>query len=132
LTLPGRFAELGSLLEPVRAALWNRDVPHDTRRELFGGSGSVRVWALLDAPRAPFTAMLACELEPNASVGAHVQEHYPELLIAVAGVGSARVDGELRRFCAGDVVELSRGQILAIFNGSSEEPLRYLIVKAQV
>ena len=104
---------------------------HDTRHQLFGGSGTVRVWALVDAPRTPFTAVLACELEPSASVGVHVQQQYPELVIAVAGVGSVRVDGELRPFVAGSVVELALGQTLAISNTSSEEPLRYLIVKAQ-
>jgi hypothetical protein len=61
----------------------------------------------------------------------HVQEQYPELLIAVTGVGSVRVDGELRAFGAGSVVELALGQTLAISNSSSQEPLRYLIVKAQ-
>jgi hypothetical protein len=126
-----RFAEVGSLSGTASVSLWSRDVIHDTRHRLFGGSGAVRVWALLDAPLAPFTAVLACELEPSASVGAHVQQQYPELVIAVAGVGSVRVDGELRPFGAGSVVELSLGQTLAISNGSSEEPLRYLIVKAQ-
>ena len=109
--------------------LWNRDVPHDTRSELFDGSGVVRVWALVDAPRAPFAAVLACELEPGASVGTHVQQQYPELVIAVAGAGSVRVDGERLAFSAGSVIELSLGQTLSISNASGEEPLRYLIVK---
>jgi hypothetical protein len=52
-------------------------------------------------------------------------------VIAVAGAGSVRVDGELRTFDTGSVIELSLGQTLSIANGSSEEPLRYLIVKAQ-
>jgi quercetin dioxygenase-like cupin family protein len=112
------------------AALWNRDVPHDTRSELFGGSGVVRVWALVDAPRTPFAAVLACELEPGASVGTHVQQQYPELVIAIAGAGSVRVDGAPRGFGAGSIVELSLGQTLSISNASNEEPLRYLIVKA--
>ena len=116
---------------PSAPLLWNRDVPHDTRSGLFEGSGVVRVWALVDAPRLPFTAVLACELEPAASVGTHVQQQYPELVIAVAGAGSVRVDGELRAFGAGSVVELCLGQTLSISNGSDEEPLRYLIVKAQ-
>jgi quercetin dioxygenase-like cupin family protein len=119
------------LLETTHAALWNRDVPHDARGELFGGKGIVRVWALLGAPRRPFAAVLACELEPGASVGTHRQQQYPELVIAVAGAGSVRVDGELRAFNAGSVIELSLGQTLSIANGSNEEPLRYLIVKAQ-
>jgi hypothetical protein len=118
------------LPETACAALWNRDVPHDARDELFGGTGIVRVWALLGAPRTPFAAVLACELEPAASVGTHQQQQYPELVIAVSGVGSVRVDGHLRAFSAGCVVELSLGQTLSISNGSNEEPLRYLIVKA--
>jgi mannose-6-phosphate isomerase-like protein (cupin superfamily) len=119
------------LPEKDSVPLWNRSLPHDARSELFGGTGVVRVWALVGAPRTPFAAVLACELEAGASVGTHVQQQYPELVIAVAGVGSVRVDGERLAFSAGSVVELSLGQTLSIANGSNEEPLRYLIVKTQ-
>lgn len=113
------------------ARLWDRKSPHDARSELFGGRGVVRVWALISVPKAPFTAVLACELEPGASVGAHVQQQFPELVLAVAGSGSVNVDGEARPFDAGSVIELGLGQILSIANASTEEPLRYLIIKAQ-
>ena len=116
---------------PDTARLWDRQAPHDARRELFGGRGLVRVWALVGVPQAPFTAVLACELEPDASVGEHAQQQFPELVIAVSGSGSVTVDGEIRAFHAGSVVELGLGQILSIVNASTEEPLRYLIIKAQ-
>src|SRR4051812_7268189 len=43
--------------------LCDRALPHDVRRDLFGGRGTVRVWSLTSAPALPFTAVLACELE---------------------------------------------------------------------
>lgn len=110
--------------------LWDRSLPHDARHALFGGQGAVRVWALVNAPALPFTAVLACELEPGGSVGAHVQEHYPELVLGIAGAGTVRVDGVASSFGAGQAVELARDRTLAIANGSSTEPLRYLIIKA--
>jgi hypothetical protein len=110
--------------------LFHRELPHDARRELFGGTGTVRVWALVRAPRLPFTAVLACELEPGASVGAHLQEHYPELVIGISGHGSVAIDGVASKFGAGSVVELGLGHSLAISNASLEMPLRYLIIKS--
>jgi hypothetical protein len=113
----------------LRAGLYQRDLPHDRRQGLFGGEGIVRVWALVDAPALPFTAVLACELEPRGRVGTHVQEHYPELVIGIAGSGNVAVNGVAAPFGAGHVVELALGQTLAIMNESSSAPLRYLIVK---
>ena len=54
---------------------------------LFGGTGEVRVVDLLGASSAPapFAAALACELAPGASVGAHVQAEYAEVVIFVEG-----------------------------------------------
>lgn len=111
--------------------LWDRQAPHDVRDALFGGVGTVRVWALLASPALPFTAVLACELEPGASVGTHVQEHFPELVIAISGSGRVTVAGASSAFDAGAVVELAHGQTLSIGNESGQEPLRYLIIKAQ-
>ena len=110
--------------------LFDPSLPHDARRELFGGTGMVRVWALTAAPAAPFTAVLACELEAGASVGTHVQELFPELVIGISGSGSASVDGVSRPFSGGSVVELGRGQTLAFDNRDSQVPLRYLIIKS--
>ena len=112
-------------------SLCDRNLPHDMRTALFGGQGTVRVWSLVSRPALPFTAVLACELEPEGSVGAHVQEQYPEIVIAVSGTGSVQVNGVQRAFDAGSVVELLLGQTLAISNLSGTEPLRYLIIKAQ-
>ena len=111
--------------------MFNRTLPHAVREQLFGGKGAVRVWALTAEPTPPFTAVLACELEPGASVGAHVQEHYPEIVIALSGSGSVRVNDVASPFAAGQVVELAHGSTLALGNGSQTEPLRYLIIKAQ-
>jgi quercetin dioxygenase-like cupin family protein len=110
--------------------LFDRAQPHDCREALFGGHGRVRVWALLASPALPFTAVLACELEPHGSVGAHVQQQYPELVICLSGRGHVAVNGVDADFSAGKVVELPHGQTLAIDNGASEEPLRYLIIKS--
>jgi quercetin dioxygenase-like cupin family protein len=102
------------------------------RSDLFGGHGEVRVWNLLLGEGAPpFTAVLACELEAGGRVGRHVQGHYPELIIGLEGRGEARVAGEPRPLEPGDVVYLPLGDTLELANHSSEEPLRYLIIKAR-
>lgn len=102
------------------------------REALFGGRGAVRVWDLLGARQAaPFTAALWCELDPGGSVGRHVQEQFPELVIGIEGRGEARVDDRICALGEGDAVHLPLGSVLAITNLSSEVPLRYLIVKAQ-
>ncbi len=101
------------------------------REKLFGGEGAVLVWDLLGATRAdPFRAVLYCELDPGGSVGRHRQEHYPEIVIALSGLGEAQVDGARHPMGSGDVVHLPLGSVLALTNLSAEEPLRYLIVKA--
>jgi hypothetical protein len=112
-------------------ALCDRTLAHDVRHGLFGGEGAVRVWALTARPSLPFTAVLACELEPNASVGAHVQEQYPEIVVAISGRGIVKVNAAPVAFEAGRVVELAQGHTLAISNTSNTEPLRYLIIKAR-
>ena len=61
--------------------------PSAVRSELFGGRGEVRVWSLLDTEADPFTAVLSCELAPGGSVGRHVQEEFPEIVIGVEGHG---------------------------------------------
>jgi hypothetical protein len=112
-------------------ALCDRSLPHDVRQGLFGGRGAVRVWSLVATPALPFTAVLACELEPSGSVGAHVQEQYPEIVIAISGRGIVKVNDAPLAFEAGGIVELAQGHTLAISNTSSAEPLRYLIIKAR-
>jgi quercetin dioxygenase-like cupin family protein len=98
--------------------------------ELFGGRGEVRVWNLLHRAAGPFTAVLSCALSAGGSVGRHVQEHFPELVIGVEGQGEASVDGLATGLSPGDVVYLPLGSILMIENRSTDAPLRYLIVKA--
>ncbi len=111
--------------------MWNRNHPHDVREALFGGSERVRVWDLAPSPAPPFAAVLACELEPGGSVGTHLQEHSPEILVGLEGTGSVHVNGEHVAFGAGRVVELPLGHTLAVPNASNAEPLRYLIVKVR-
>ena len=104
----------------------------DRREALFGGTGAVSVWNLLGRSSAePFTAVLGCELDPGGSVGRHVQEHFPEIVIGLEGEGRALVDGEPQPLGPGDVAHLPKGSILAIENTSASEPLRYLIIKAR-
>lgn len=101
------------------------------REALFGGTGEVLVWDLLGSTRIhPFTAALACELEPGGSVGAHVQQEFAEIVIFTEGQGFASVNGAEQAIAPGSVVALPLGKVLALRNGSREEPLRYLIIKA--
>ena len=111
--------------------LWDRSVKHDVREALFGGRGAVRVWGLGSKPMAPFTALIACELEPGAAVGRHVQAEDPETVIVLEGHGTATVGDEKVPLTEGAVVFLPHGDILALENGSDSEPLRYFIIKAK-
>ena len=113
------------------SSLCDRSLPHDLRQSLFGGQGAVRVWALTARPALPFTAVLLCELEQGASVGRHLQEQYPEIVVAVSGSGTVEVNGVGAAFAPGNVIELAQGHTLAISNTAGSEPLRYLIIKAQ-
>ncbi|MCB9594108.1 MAG: cupin domain-containing protein [Sandaracinaceae bacterium] len=107
--------------------------PGDARAELFGGRGTVTVWNLLGRRAAPpFSAVLSCELEPGGSVGRHVQQRDPEIVIGLEGDGEATVDDTAHPLGPGDVVHLGHGQVLAITNRSDDAPLRYLIIKAMV
>lgn len=103
----------------------------DVRAALFGGRGDVKVWNLLGAAAEPFTAVLSCELSPGGSVGRHVQEAFPEIVIGVEGDGEATVDGRAEPLGPGDVVHLGLGSVLSIENRAGDAPLRYLIVKAR-
>ena len=93
--------------------MWNREHPHNVRHALFGGMHSVRVWNLVPAPAAPFTAVLACELEPSGSVGTHVQERFPEIVIGVEGTGTVEVNG-----------------VPAAFGGPGSRPIMCTVMKA--
>src|SRR5882672_1918181 len=105
--------------------------PAAVRSELFGGRGELRVWSLLDVEADPFTAVLSCELAPGGSVGPHLQEEFPEIVIGVEGHGEATVDARLHGLSSGDAVYLPLGSVLTIENRSPDEPLRYLIIKAR-
>jgi mannose-6-phosphate isomerase-like protein (cupin superfamily) len=111
--------------------MWNRQSRHDVREALFGGKRCVRVWDLAPNPEAPFAAVLACELEPAGSVGTHLQEQFPEIVICVEGTGSVQVNGVRSEFASGATAALPLGHTLSITNESSDSPLRYLIVKAR-
>lgn len=106
---------------------------HGTRSErsnLFGGRGTVTIHDLLEGSvAAPFTAVLACELEPRGAVGPHRQEHMAEIVVILSGVGEGHVDKEPRALVPGVVLHLPLGSVLAMRNTGSE-PLGYLIVKA--
>lgn len=104
----------------------------DVRTSLFGGTGSVKVSDLL-GPRAapPFSAVLFCELDPGGSVGLHQQQRDPELVIGLEGDGEATVQGQRTPLGPGNVVYVPFGATLSLRNLSTEEPLLYLIVKAE-
>jgi quercetin dioxygenase-like cupin family protein len=110
--------------------MWKRDEPHDERSQLFGGRGIVRVWNALPRPIVPFRVVLACELDPGASVGPHRQTQFAELVIVVSGSGRAWVGAQSRELASGVVIELPLGETLSLDNASQAEPLRYFIVKA--
>jgi quercetin dioxygenase-like cupin family protein len=105
--------------------------PTFVRADLFGGRGEVRVSNLLSAPADPFTAVLACSLAPGGSVGRHVQEEFPEIVVGLSGDGEAVVDGTTHSLGPDDVVFLPLGSVLSLGNRSGTLPLRYLIVKAR-
>ncbi|MCA9635668.1 MAG: cupin domain-containing protein [Myxococcales bacterium] len=106
--------------------------PPSERAALFGGVGVVRVWDLLGrTPAPPFTAVLACTLDPGGSVGRHVQQAFPEIVVGIAGEGEARVGGEPRPLGPGDVVFLALGEVLELRNLRDDAPLEYLIIKAR-
>jgi quercetin dioxygenase-like cupin family protein len=110
-----------------------RGLGNPARREaLFGGTGEVLVWDLLGPAHVPpFTAVLACELAPGGRVGVHRQELYDEIVVVTEGEGSAELDGAPTPIGMGTLLALPLGATLSLTNGSSEAPLRYLIVKAQ-
>jgi quercetin dioxygenase-like cupin family protein len=111
--------------------VWNRSWPHDRRLRLFGGSGAVLVWNLCDGgPKPPFGAILACELEGGGSVGTHAQQEFAEVVIVLEGQGRAHVAGAPVPLQPGVTLEIPLGHTLALENGSPQDPLRYLIVKA--
>ncbi len=106
------------------------DTIPDTRIDLFGGTGTVKVWNLMTGPAAPFTAALWCELEAGGSVGRHRQEQFAEIVIGVEGRGEATVGDVAHPLNVGDMVHLPLGSVLSLRNLSGETPLRYLIIKA--
>jgi hypothetical protein len=112
--------------------MWDRRVSHDRRESLFGGRGAVCVWSLAGQPMRPFTALLACELEPGSSVGPHVQAEFPECVIVIEGHGAAHVAEVPQPLEPGTVVFLPLGSTLALENTSLDAPLRYLIVKVEM
>lgn len=106
--------------------------PHE-QEALFDGVGTVAIWDLLGRQSAPpFSAVLSCELEALGEVGTHIQQRDPEILIGLGGDGEASVDEAVHPLLSGSVLYLAHGQTLSIRNRSEVEPLRYMIIKAQV
>ncbi len=101
----------------------------DRREALFGGTGEVRVWSLMDGALPPFDCVLGCELDAGGSVGVHVQDRCTEVVIVTEGHGTARVGNASIPLRPGTVARLPLGEKLALTNGSEVDVLRYLIVK---
>lgn len=108
-----------------------QDNTPDSRADLFGGQGTVKVWNLMRTRSEPFTAALWCELDAGGSVGRHRQEHFPEIVIGVEGRGEATVDDTTHPLSQGDMVHLPKGSVLSLRNLDQSAPLRYLIIKAR-
>jgi len=103
-----------------------------TRTDLFGGAGAVEIWNIMPQTGAPpFTAALWCRLEPGGDVGQHVQQAFPEVVIGVKGFGQAIVDDHAHPLTSGAMVYLPLGARLSLRNLSQDDPLEYLIIKAQ-
>lgn len=101
------------------------------RQDMFGGTGTVLVWDLLERTMAPpFTAVLSCELAEGGRVGRHVQQRDAEIVIGMSGCGQAKVDGKAVPFGPGAVVFLPFGSSLELLNERDDAPLCYLIIKA--
>ncbi len=104
-----------------------------TREDLFGGTGAVQIWNIMPKTGAPpFAAALWCRLEPEGDVGEHVQQAFPEVVICVGGFGQSTVEGKGHPLMPGAMVYLPLGARLTLRNLSGEEPLEYLIIKAQM
>ena len=102
------------------------------QQDLFGGQGEVRIWDLFGTTHLPpFEAVLACELDPGGSVGAHRQATADELLLVIEGEATAGVDGERRHIQAGSLVALPLGSLMTLENRDAENSLRYVIIKAR-
>lgn len=108
-----------------------KDITPFEKADLFGGSGTVRIWSLIKRQLPRFSAVLWCELEPGGSVGRHVQQEASEIVVVLEGEGLAHVSGKPQTLQPGAVVSLPLGDQLELNNTSDCEPLRYLIVKAR-
>lgn len=98
--------------------------------DLFGGKGEVLVWDLLrGAPAGQIQSVLACDLVPGGSVGAHRQAETDEVMIVHSGTGTAWVGDKSHPLNPGSVVHLPLGHFLRLENSSQDEPLHYYIVK---
>lgn len=98
--------------------------------DLFGGKGEVLVWDLLKGrPAGQIQSVLACDLVPGGSVGAHRQADTDEVMIVHSGTGTAWVGEASYALTAGSVVHLPMGHFLRLENSSQDEPLHYYIVK---
>ncbi|MBM74464.1 MAG: hypothetical protein CMK59_03615 [Proteobacteria bacterium] len=101
------------------------------RSDLFGGTGTVTIWNILNTVQQPFSAALWCELEAGGFVGPHLQQRDPEMVICLSGEGTATVNKIPHELRAGTLVGLPLGAVLSIRNDGAE-PLTYLIIKAKV
>lgn len=113
--------------------LFAKDFGNWVRSDLFGGKGDVRVADLLGQNAAPpFEAVLGCELAAGGRVGVHRQEQLDEIVVCVGGKGVVTVGKDPPiDFVPGAMAYVKLGSTLQIENASTEESLRYLIIKAK-
>lgn len=115
------------------SVLFIKDFGNWVRSDLFGGKGDVRVADLLGQNAAPpFEAVLGCELAAGGRVGIHRQEQLDEIVVCVGGKGVVTVGKDPPiDFVPGAMAYVKLGSTLQIENGSTDETLRYLIIKAK-
>ena len=105
----------------------------DTRPEMRGGNGTVRIEHLFEPGtelKAPTRLCAKLYLEPGVSIGFHRHENEEEIFVIVKGEGEIDDNGTLRQVAAGDSVLTGNGAGHAVRN-TGNETLEILAVIAK-
>ena len=102
-----------------------------SKTNLFKGHGTVHIKDLLGAQVSAFQAVLACVLDPQASVGTHLQTDADEVIIIHQGHGQAYINQKSYPLEAGVVLHVKQGQTLSLHNHSTSDSLHYHIIKTR-
>lgn len=103
--------------------------PTIIHENLFGGTGTVRVWNCSPMHnQKPFDVVLFCILDGFGSVGAHIQKSHQELVLCLSGEGVIHIGKEVFPFSFGQSYSIAENVRISIENKSAE-PLLYTITK---